>query len=134
MLRAPFAPGFRSFFAFHSARDRFLLVMVMLMLGGCTTEPKKPYDDALVNTYVELTWMYEKEKMLHRVTDSLYQVKVDSFFRARSYDQKTFKSVVEELSKYPDAWQRFMQEVTGKLDSVRTADERRRAADTTSAR
>ncbi|KAB2925013.1 MAG: hypothetical protein F9K22_04685 [Bacteroidetes bacterium] len=72
--------------------------------------------------------------MLHRVTDSLYQVKVDSFFRARSYDQKTFKSVVEELSKYPDAWQRFMQEVTGTLDSVRTADERRRAADTTSAR
>lgn len=134
MPRALYDLGFHSFFAIRSERIRPLIVLAMLAWYGCASEAKNPYDDALVNTYVELTWMYEKEKMLHRVTDSLYQVKVDSFFRARSYDQKTFKNVVEELSKYPDAWQRFMQEVTGKLDSVRIADERRRAADTTSAR
>jgi hypothetical protein len=87
--------------------------------NGCSAESSKPYDRALVTTYAELTLLYEKEKMTKKVSDSLYQLTVDDFFRGKGYEQKKFRSVIDDLSEYPEAWKMFLQDVTTAMDSIR---------------
>lgn len=109
--------------------NRFTLLARMAMgllaltagmgLNGCSEESSKPYDRALVTTYAELTLLYENEKMTKRVSDSLYQMTVDEFFRSKGYEQETFRSVIKDLSEYPEAWKMFLQDVTTAMDSIK---------------
>lgn len=87
--------------------------------SGCSSSDAKPYDQALVSTFAELTMMYEKEKMTNRITDSLYQIKVKDFFDKKGYKQETFRSVIDELSENPTYWKMFLQDVTKAVDSIR---------------
>ncbi len=70
-------------------------------------------------TYAELTLFYEKEKMTNKVVDSLYQIKVKDFFIQKGLEQKIFKEVVDELSKHPEEWKMFIQDVTTAMDSLK---------------
>lgn len=110
-------------------RNRLILLLLgitffppVFFVASCTGEHSKPYDRALVTTYAELTLLYEKEKMMSKLSDSLYQIKVKEFFVAKGYEQKKFKKVVEELSQHPEIWKMFIQDVSIAMDSLRTLD------------
>lgn len=104
----------------------FLLLGTVLLffisVTGCSGERSKPYDRALVTTYAELTLLYEKEKMVDKVADSLYQFKVKDFFVQKGYQQEKFKEVIDELSKHPEAWKMFIQDVTTAMDSLKRTE------------
>jgi|GEM_PF-2219418 len=103
-----------------------LIVMCFLSFGicltSCSTTASKPYNRDLVVTYAELTLLYEKEKMMNKLSDSLYQTRVKEFFRAKGYEQEKFKQVVEELSQHPEAWKMFIQDVTIAMDSLQAME------------
>ena len=90
-----------------------------ILFNSCTSKDSKPYDRSLVVTYAELTLFYEKEKMTNKVVDSLYQIKVKDFFIQKGLEQKIFKEVVDELSKHPEEWKMFIQDVTTAMDSLK---------------
>lgn len=93
--------------------------------ASCTGEHSKPYDRPLVTTYAELTLLYEKEKMMNKLSDSLYQIKVKEFFASKGYEQEKFKKVIEELSQHPEAWKMFIQDVTIAMDSLQVIEAKR---------
>lgn len=113
--------GFRIVF-FDFVFRRFIGIWFLafgILCTGCSPSNSKPYDRSLVVTYAELTLLYEKEKMTNRVVDSLYQLKVQDFFARKGLEQESFRSVVDELSKHPEAWKMFIQDVTAAMDSVK---------------
>lgn len=66
--------------------------------------------------------MYEKEKMTKKTTDSLYGMKVDSFFVTRGTSKEVFKKKIDLLSKDDDVWKHFLQEATKTMDSIKVAE------------
>ncbi|MEW5798664.1 MAG: hypothetical protein AB1728_06625 [Bacteroidota bacterium] len=93
------------------------------LFNGCSPSTSKPYDRSLVVMYAELTLLYEKEKMTNKVIDSLYQIKVKDFFNEKGLEQERFKEVVDELSKHPEAWKMFIQDVTTAMDSLKKSNQ-----------
>ncbi|MFA6468100.1 MAG: hypothetical protein WCW35_04320 [Bacteroidota bacterium] len=87
---------------------------------GCVSEPSRNYSKEFVNTYAELTLLYEKEKMEKKETDSLYQVKVQEFFLQKGLKQEEFKKQTEELSRDAQIWRFFIQDVSAAIDSIKT--------------
>ncbi|MFA6457138.1 MAG: hypothetical protein WCW40_09990 [Bacteroidota bacterium] len=73
-----------------------------------------------MNTYAELTLLYEKEKMDKKETDSLYQIKVQEFFQRKGLNQEEFKKQAEELSRNAQVWKFFIQDVSSAIDSIKT--------------
>jgi hypothetical protein len=102
-----------------SLRPMFIIFCFALVSNGCTVQDSKPYDRSLVLTYAELTLLYEKEKMTHRLTDSLYQIKVTEFFSGKGLEQHTFKKTIDKMTEYPQVWKLFIQDVTTAMDSIR---------------
>ena len=96
-----------------------LFSFIVPFLTGCVSEPSRNYKKDFVNTYAELTLLYEKEKMQKRQTDSAYQVTVQQFFDRKGLKQADFKGAVEQLSGNEKVWKLFIQDVTAAMDSLR---------------
>jgi uncharacterized lipoprotein YehR (DUF1307 family) len=97
----------------------------MLVFGisaaGCVSEPTRTYGKEVVTTYAQLTLLYEKEKMVNKVSDSLYQVKVKDFFKTKGIEEKVFRKGVEEFSRNEGVWKLFIQDVSAVMDSLKAA-------------
>ncbi len=89
-------------------------------LSGCDTDAPHTFDKQIVVTYAELSMMYEKEKMVNKITDSLYQGKVNEFFRQKGTTEEEFKKQIEELTKDNKEWRDFIQQVSTAMDSLKS--------------
>lgn len=89
--------------------------------AGCVSEPTRTYGKEVVTTYAQLTLLYEKEKMVGKVSDSLYQIKVNDFFKAKGIEEKIFRKGVEEFSRNEGVWKLFIQDVSVVMDSLKAA-------------
>jgi hypothetical protein len=87
--------------------------------SGCVSEPSRDYDREFVNTYAELTLLYEKQKMEKKEPDSTYQVMVKEFFESKGWKQEEFKKQAEDLSQRPHVWKLFISDVTATIDSIK---------------
>jgi len=90
-------------------------------VSGCNSKNTAPYDPSFVRTFAELSLMYEKEKMVNRVPDSLYQLKVAGFLSGKGLTREEFKKKVESLSAEDEIWKNFIQDVTKSMDSIKAA-------------
>lgn len=95
------------------------VLLITISLSGCVSEPSRTYESTMVNTYAELTLLYEKEKMENKQTDSSYQVIVKEFFKKKGLQQEVFKEQVNELSKNSEVWKLFIQDVSSTMDSLK---------------
>ncbi len=89
--------------------------------SGCVSEPTRTYGKEVVTTYAQLTLLYEKEKMVGKVSDSLYQIKVKDFFKGKGIEEKIFRKGVEEFSRNEGVWKLFIQDVSVVMDSLKAA-------------
>lgn len=104
---------------------RPLLVLTMIFgisASGCVSEPKRTYSDEFVKTFVDLTMLYERNKMEQKLPDSTYKVSVQEFFTSRGLDQEGFKKQVEVLSNDAEVWKLFIGDVTKRIDSLKQAE------------
>ena len=100
----------------------FLFVSsVIVSLSGCDSKNAAPYDPSFVKTFAELSLLYEKERMVNRVPDSLYQIKVAGFLSGKGMTREEFKKKVESLSADNEIWKNFIQDVTKSMDSIKAA-------------
>lgn len=103
----------------------FLIILfgspAIVAVSGCDSKNAPPYDPSFVKTFAELSLLYEKEKMVNRVPDSLYQVKVTGFLSGRGMTNEEFKMKVESLSADDEIWKNFIQDVTKSMDSIKAA-------------
>lgn len=97
-----------------------LYVFLAITVGSCVSEPSRTYKKEFVNTYAELTLLYEKQKMEKKETDSSYQILVKEFFDAKGIQQDAFKKAAEELSQQPQVWKLFINDVTAAIDSIKS--------------
>ncbi|MFZ4619683.1 MAG: hypothetical protein ACOYNS_03930 [Bacteroidota bacterium] len=88
--------------------------------SGCVSEPTRTYGKDVVTTYAQLTLLYEKEKMVNKLNDSTYQVKVKEFFRDKGIEEAVFKKGVEEFSRNEGVWKLFIQDVSVAMDSLKS--------------
>lgn len=96
------------------------ILMFGISASGCVSESTRTYGKEVVVTYAELTLMYEKEKMVNKLDDSSYQVKVAEFFRKKGIEEKVFRKGVEEFSRDEGVWKLFIQDVSAVMDSLKT--------------
>ncbi len=96
-----------------------LILLLGISLTGCIPGPSRSYKKEFVTTYAELTLLYEKEKMVNKQSDSLYQITVKDFFAKKGLKQEEFKLQVEELSKNEEVWKFFIQDVSAIMDSLK---------------
>jgi hypothetical protein len=96
------------------------LLIVGYAAAGCTSEPTRSYGKEVVTTYAQLTLLYEKEKMVNKVSDSLYQAKVKDFFQKKGIEEKVFRKGVEEFSRDERTWKLFIQDVSLVMDSLKS--------------
>ncbi|MBP6671723.1 MAG: hypothetical protein KA247_01175, partial [Bacteroidetes bacterium] len=71
---------------FTESKMHFFGIWILIFgfsFAGCVSEPTRTYGKEVVTTYAQLTLLYEKEKMVGKVSDSLYQIKVKDFFKAK---------------------------------------------------
>ena len=73
----------------------------------------------LVVQYAELNLLYEKEKMVNKISDSLYQTKVHEFFQKNGTPEAEFKKNVEVLSQNNADWKQFLTDVSRAVDSLK---------------
>lgn len=73
----------------------------------------------MVDTYAEISLLYEDEKMTKRLDDSLYQVKVKEYFKNKGLQQRDFYEQTEELVKDVQAWRLFIRDVSTAIDSIK---------------
>ena len=97
------------------------IVIFGISAAGCVSEPTRTYGKEVVTTYAQLTLLYEKEKMLNKVSDSLYQVKVKDFFKTKGIEEKVFRKGVEEFSRNEGVWKLFIQDVSAVMDSLKAS-------------
>jgi hypothetical protein len=96
----------------------FFLALLILIFSGCSSRHSSSPDKKIVRTYAELTLLYEKEKMANKVSDSLYQIRVNEFFAARNLDETEFKKEVDFYLADGKSAKVFLAEVTEVLDSL----------------
>ena len=107
----------------QNQRVRAIWILIFaLATGGCVSEPGRTYKKEFVNTYAELTLVYEKQKIDKREIDSNYQVLVKEFFEKKGIHQDEFKKAAEELSQNPQVWKLFITDVTSAIDSIKSAE------------
>ncbi len=103
---------------------RFFMIVIIftavMVSSGCSQRAKN-YNKQFVTTFAELSLLYEKEKMMNKTPDSLYQVKVNEFFGKKGTTKEDFKHKVDELSHDVDEWKEFLQDVSKSMDSLRMA-------------
>lgn len=107
---------------FPRAVGAFLLLTILF---GCVSEPKRTYPKSFVQTYAELTLLYENQKMEKKETDSAYQVTVRKFFTDRGWKMEEFKQRTEDISNDPQEWKLFINDVTTTVDSMKLAQSSR---------
>lgn len=102
---------------------RFFGIWILIFgisAAGCVSEPTRTYGKEVVITYAQLTLLYEQEKMVNKLNDSTYQVKVTEFFRQKGIEEALFKKGVEEFSRNEGVWKLFIQDVSVAMDSLKT--------------
>ena len=99
-----------------------LWILVFGIFGtGCVSESSRTYGKEVVTTYAQLTLLYDKEKMINKLSDSLYQVKVKDFFKTKGIEEKVFRKGVEEFSRDEKVWKLFIQDVSAVMDSLKAS-------------
>lgn len=96
------------------------ILLFGIFLNSCISEPSRSYKKEFVNTYAELTLLYEKEKIMNKQTDSSYQITLKEFFKRKGLQQEEFKIQVEDLSKNAEVWKFFIQDVSAVMDSLKS--------------
>ncbi|MDE3058524.1 MAG: hypothetical protein KGJ59_11265 [Bacteroidota bacterium] len=97
-----------------------LSLSFLLVAAGCRTQNSALQEHkAFVTTYAGLLLLHEKEKMYNHLPDSLYQMKVDTFFLEHHLTKKEFRNKVADLSTDEKNWKNFLQEVSRTVDSLR---------------
>ncbi len=107
--------------AIHFNYAGIWILLFGILAPGCVSEPTRTYGKEVVTTYAQLTLLYEKEKMVGKVSDSLYQIKVNDFFKAKGIEEKIFRKGVEEFSRNEGVWKLFIQDVSVVMDSLKAA-------------
>lgn len=92
-----------------------------IVLECCGTPAAKKYPPELVHTYAELLILHEKEKIAGNTPDSLYTIKVKSFFAARNINEEEYQRRIVDLSHIDVAWRGFLNDATVAMDSIKTA-------------
>jgi hypothetical protein len=107
-----------------------VLFSILLITGNsCQNKPASLPDKQFVTTFAELSLLFEKEKMVNKDPDSLYQIKVHEFFLKKGTTPEAFKKHVDELSADNAQWKEFLQQATKTIDSIKTAE--RKSKDST---
>lgn len=94
-------------------------LLASIWIEGCSEHQSVPYDRQTVTTFAELSILYEKEKMAQKVTDSLYQVRIDSFFLSKGTTKEAFKERIDKISSDNIIWKGFIQQTTRAIDSLK---------------
>jgi len=94
-------------------------ILSCLWIEGCSEEHTAPYDKQTVTTFAELSLLYEKEKMAHKVTDSTYQIRIDSFFISKGTTKEAFKKKIDLISSDNIVWRGFIQKTSRAIDSLK---------------
>ncbi len=95
-------------------------VSVLVLATGCRTQNSVQHErKAFVSTYAELLLLHEREKMYNHLPDSLYQMKVDTFFLEHHVTKEQFRNTVADISADEKNWKNFLQDVTRAVDSLR---------------
>ncbi len=99
----------------------FLTILMMFAFGlsACNSPADRSYEQETVRRYAELSLLYEKEKMIGKKTDSVYQSIVGKFFEDQQIRQEEFKQQIEDISDDPVMWKFFIQDVTVTIDSIK---------------
>ncbi len=93
---------------------------LLLLAAGCRTQnAPQQKQKAFVTTYAELLLLHEKEKMRSHLPDSLYQMKVDTFFLQHHTTKEQFRNTMADISADPENWKNFLQDVNRAVDSLR---------------
>ncbi len=92
-----------------------------IVLECCGTPAAKKYPAELVQTYAELLILHEKEKIAGNTPDSLYTIKVKSFFATRKISEEEFQRRIVDLSHDDVAWRGFLNDATVAMDSIKAA-------------
>jgi len=92
------------------------------MIGsvGCKKKHPSLKDHNLVVTYAELSILNENEKMVNKITDSLYQIKVTEFFEKKGITEDAFKEEITGVEKDNVEWREFIQQVSTSVDSLKS--------------
>jgi hypothetical protein len=94
---------------------------LFLLAAGCRTQNQlQQKQNAFVTTYAELLLLHEKEKMRNHLPDSLYQMKVDTFFLQHHTTKEQFRNTMADISADPENWKNFLQDVNRAVDSIRS--------------
>jgi len=91
------------------------------ILGSCGVPSAKKYPPELVRTYAELLILHEKEKIAGNTPDSVYTMKVKSFFAERKLNEEEFQRRIADLSYNDVAWRGFLNDATVAVDSIKAA-------------
>ena len=99
-----------------------LSICCLLMIGsvGCKKKHPSLKDHNLVVTYAELSILNENEKMVNKITDSLYQIKVTEFFEKKGITEDAFKEEITGVEKDNVEWREFIQQVSTSVDSLKS--------------
>jgi hypothetical protein len=91
-----------------------------ILLVGCVEEPTINVDKEFVKVFAELSMLHDKEKLNAKLTDSLYQRKVNEFFKTKNISQTEFRAKSELLMNDHRIWQAYLVEISKTMDSLRT--------------
>lgn len=101
-----------------------VLITAFLLIEGCSKQsPEQPQRKSFVATYAELLLLHEKEKMQNHLPDSLYQMKVDTFFLQHHSTREKFRKTLADISANSEDWKNFLQEVNRAVDSLRNRNQ-----------
>lgn len=99
---------------------KMLFFLLISFLIGCSSIKKPTDDKQFVQVYAELSLLHEKEKMIAKSSDSLYQVKVKDFLAKKGMSEEEFRSRSNDVMKDYKVWQLFLTDVSKAVDSLKS--------------
>ena len=97
------------------------ILIIPLLLSGCTPSTGKKYSHQLVQTYAGLMVLHEKEKLNTNSPDSVYRIKVREFLASKNISEGDLQKQVADISQDDNSWKAFLSETTATMDSIKSA-------------
>ncbi|MCX6136287.1 MAG: hypothetical protein NTV54_02165 [Ignavibacteriales bacterium] len=114
-----------------SPRRRLLsavcLLLVTFFFIGCGRKQADPEHVRIVNAYARLTLLHEQDKIVSKVPDSLYRIRVGLLFDSLKMTQDEFRADVESRTETNTAMKSFMTDVQREMLEIRRQREKRPA-------
>ena len=97
------------------------ILIIALVIAGCTTSGTKKYSHQLVQTYAGLMVLHEKEKLNTNSPDSVYRTKVREYLGSKNISEGDLQKQVADIAQDDNSWKAFLSETTAAMDSIKSA-------------